>query len=102
MYLNYIKFNDANKQKGILDYTVDKYKTLFPNAKVSVGNDYDKNRHNYTSFPIVIVNFESGSWVSFRIGSEIDKEYTHKKFDAVASQMSTMDLLKMFNNQEAK
>ena len=96
------QFNDANKQKGILDYTVDKYKTLFPNAKVSVGNDYDKNRHNYTSFPIVYVNFESGSWVSFRIGYEIDKEYTHKKFDAVASQMGTMDLLKMFNNQEAK
>jgi len=96
------QFNDANKQKGILDYTVDKYKTLFPNAKVSVGNDYDKNRHNYTSFPIVIVSFKSGSYVSFRLGSEIDKEYTHKKFDAVASQMSTMDLLKMFNNQEAK
>ena len=95
------QFNDANKQKGILDYTVDKYKTLFPNAKVSVGNDYDKNRHNYTSFPIVYVNFESGSWVSFRIGYEIDQEYTHKKFDAIASQMSTMDLLKMFNNQKA-
>jgi hypothetical protein len=95
-------FTAANKQKGILDYTVDKYKTLFPNAKVSIGNDYDKNRHNYTSFPIVYVNFESGSWVSFRIGYEIDKEYTHKKFDAVASQMSTMDLLKMFNNQEVK
>ena len=96
------QFNDANKQKGILDYTVDKYKTLFPNAKVSVGNDYDKNRHNYTSFPIVIVSFKSGSYVSFRLGSEIDKEYTHKKFDAVASQMSAMDLLKMFNNQEVK
>jgi hypothetical protein len=95
------KFNDANKQRGILDYTVDKYKTLFPNAKVSIGSDYDKNRHNYTSFPIVYVNFESGSWVSFRIGYEIDQEYTHKKFDAIASQMSTMDLLKMFNNQTA-
>jgi len=96
------KFNDANKQKGILDYTVDKYKTLFPNAKVSVGNDYDKNRHNYTSFPIVIVSFKSGSYVSFRLGSEIDKEYTHKKFDAIASQMTTAEILRMFNNQEAK
>ena len=95
------KFNDANKQKGILDYTVDKYKTLFPNAKVSVGSDYSKSRNDYTQFPIVYVNFESGSWVSFRIGYEIDQEYTHKKFDAIASQMSTMDLLKMFNNQKA-
>ena len=96
------KFNDANKQRGILDYTVDKYKTLFPNAEVSVGNDYDKNRHNYTSFPIVIVSFKSGSYVSFRLGSEIDKEYTHKKFDAIASQMTTAEILRMFNNQEAK
>jgi hypothetical protein len=96
------KFNDANKQKGILDYTVDKYKTLFPNAKVTIGSDYSKSRNNYTPFPIVYVNFESGSWVSFRIGYEIDKEYTHKKFDAITSQMSAMDLLKMFNNQEVK
>jgi hypothetical protein len=94
------KFNDANKQKGILDYTVDKYKTLFPNAKVSIGSDYSKTRNDYTQFPIVYVNFESGSWVSFRIGYEIDREYTHKKFDAIASQMSTMDLLKMFNFQK--
>ena len=95
------KFNDANKQKGILDYTVDKYKTLFPNAKVTISSDYSKSRNDYTPFPIVYVNFESGSWVSFRMGYEIDQEYTHKKFDAIASQMSTMDLLKMFNNQEA-
>jgi hypothetical protein len=94
------KFNDANKQKGILDYTVDKYKTLFPNAKVSIGSDYSKTRNDYIQFRIVYVNFESGSWVSFRIGYEIDQEYIHKKFDAIASQMSTMDLLKMFNNQK--
>jgi hypothetical protein len=31
------KFNAANKQKGILDYTVDKYKKLFPNATVEAG-----------------------------------------------------------------
>ena len=93
----------ANKTKSILKYTLDKYKKLFPNATVEVGNDYYKSRnYNYTEFPIVIVKFDSGSWVSFRIGYEIDKEYTHKKFDAVASQMSAMDLLKMFNNQEVK
>jgi hypothetical protein len=97
------QFNDANRKKMILDHTVDKYKTLFPNAKVTIGNDYYKSHnYNYIEFPIVIVSFKSGSYVSFRLGSEIDKEYTHKKFDAVASQMSAMDLLKMFNNQEVK
>jgi len=29
----------------------------------------------------------------------MDKEYTHKKFDAVASQMTTAETLNMFNNQ---
>ena len=95
-------FTAANKQKGILDYTVDKYRTLFPNAEVSVGTDYDRNRSNYTSFPIVLVGFKIGSWVSFRVGYEIDQEYVHKKFDAVASQMSSLELLRMFNNQEVK
>ena len=93
------KFNAANKQKGILDYTVDKYKTLFPNAEVSVGSDYYKSRNNYTQFPIVYVNFENGSWVSFRIGYEIDKEYLHKKYDAQYETMNAEKLLELFNNQ---
>ena len=93
------KFNDANKQKGILDYTVDKYKTLFPNAEVSVGSDYYKSRNNYTQFPIVYVNFENGSWVSFRIGYEVDKEYLHKKYDAQYETMNAEKLLELFNNQ---
>ena len=96
----------ANQTKLILNHTLDKYKKLFPNAIVTEGKDYYKyNRdrnYNYTEFPIVYVNFDSGSYVSFRLGSEIDKEYTHKKFDAVASQMSAMDSLEMFNNQEVK
>jgi hypothetical protein len=94
------KFNAANKQKGILDYTVDKYKKLFPNATVEAGTDYYKVRnYNYTEFPIVIVKFDSGSYVSFQLGNEIDKEYLHKKFDAVASKMTTAEILNIFNNQ---
>ena len=95
-------YGRANKDLEIVDYTVEKYKTLFPNAEVSVGRDYDKNKYDYTSFPIVIVSFKSGSYISFRLGSEMDKEYTHKKFDAVASQMSSLELLRMFNSQEVK
>jgi hypothetical protein len=95
------KFTQANKEKMVLDYTVEKYKTLFPNAEVTVGNDYYRNRNDYTQFPIVFVKFESGSWLSFRLGYEVDKEYTHKKFDINASLMTAMETLTMFNNQEA-
>jgi hypothetical protein len=47
----------------------------------------------------VIVKFDSGSYVSFQLGNEIDKEYIHKKFDAVASKMTAMEILNIFNNQ---
>jgi len=97
------KYVYANKTKSILNHTIDKYKKLFPNATVEEGKDYYKSRnYNYTEFPIVYVKFDSGSYVSFRLGSEIDKEYTHKKFDRVATDMSIEDTLKMFNNQEVK
>ena len=90
----------ANKTKSILNHTIDKYKKLFPNATVEEGMDYYKSRnYNYTEFPIVYVKFDSGSYVSFQLGSEIDKEYTHKKFDRVAIDMSIEDTLEMFNNQ---
>ena len=98
------KFAFANKTKTILNYTIEKYKKLFPNATVEEGMDYRKRGrgYDYIDFPIVYVKFESGSWLSFRLGHEIDREYTHKKFNRVTSEMSAMDLLKMFNNQEVK
>ena len=96
------KFAYANKTKVILNNTVDKYKILFPNATVEAGRDYRKSGYDYIDFPIVYVKFDSGSWISFRLGNELNKEYTHKKFDIVASEQTAMETLHMFNNQEAK
>ena len=93
------EYDSANREQAIIKYTVNKYKTLFPNATVTTGKDYYKTRNDYKEFPTVIVSFESGSYVIFRLGYENDKEYTHKKFDAVASQLSTIELLNAFNNQ---
>jgi hypothetical protein len=92
-------FDKANATKLLLNYTVNKYKTLFPKATVTVGRDYYRSGNTYNEFETVIVTFESGSYIIFRLGYENDKEYTHKKFDAVASKLSTMDLLNIFNNQ---
>ena len=96
------KFASANKTKTILNYTIDKYKKLFPNATVEEGMDYRKRGrgNDYIDFPIVYVKFESGSWLSFRLGHEIDREYTHKKFNRATSEMTSMAVLEMFNNQE--
>lgn len=93
-------FDKANVKKSLLNYTVNKYKTLFPNATVTVGKDYYRSsRNTYTEFETVIVLFESGSYVIFRLGYENGKEYTHKTFDAVAAKLNTIELLEVFDKQ---
>jgi len=91
-----------NKQKIALNTIIKKYQTLYPDATVTIGSDYYRNRGNYTDFPIVKVLFKSGSWVSFQLGwgSEMDKERFHKKHDAQTE--TTKDLLDRFNNQKAQ
>ena len=93
-------FDYANREKLVIKYTVEKYKTLFPKAEVTIGKDYYKNyKSNYIDFPIVMVKFEKGSYISFRVGYENDKETVWKKFDAVESQLNAIELLNIFNQQ---
>jgi uncharacterized iron-regulated protein len=94
------EFDSDNRERLVVKYTVNKYKNLFPKAEVTVGRDYYKNyRSNYIEFPIVMVKFESGSYISFRMGFEIDEEVVYKKHDAVTSQLSAIELLNIFNQQ---
>ena len=94
-----IQLETTNKKQSIIEYTVEKYTKLFPNAEVKVGRDYDKNRNNYSEFKTVIINFPSGSYVVYRLGYDNDREYLHKKFDNVVNTLKGMDLLNHFNNQ---
>ena len=89
----------TNKKQSILEYTVEKYTKLFPNAEVKVGSDYNRGRNNYSEFKTVIINFTSGSYVIYRLGYNNDGEYLHKKFDNVVDTLKGMDLLNHFNNQ---
>ena len=95
-----LDYNSANREKAVIDHTVNKYKTLFPNATVTVGKDYYKNyKRNYIEFPIVTVAFNSGSYIIFRLGYENDKEFIHKKFDAVEAKLNAIEILTLYNNQ---
>ena len=89
----------TNKKQSILEYTVEKYTKLFPNAEVKIGSDYNRGRNNYSEFKTVIINFPSGSYVIYRLGYDNDGEYLHKKFDNVVDVLKGMDLLNHFNNQ---
>ena len=90
------RFDAYNDKIAILSYTLNKYTTLYPNAKVQTGTGYAGNR----SFTTVLVSFESGSWVEFKLGFRQDEEYMYKKFDATVDALKGMDLLNYFNEQQ--
>jgi hypothetical protein len=93
-------YNNANREQAVITYTVNKYKTLFPNATVTVGKDYYKAYKNgYVEFSTVIVKFESGSYIIFKLGYENDKEFIHKKFDAVEAKLNAIEILTLYNQQ---
>ena len=94
-----IQLETTNKKQSIIEYTVEKYTKLFPNAEVKIGSDYNRGRNNYSEFKTVIINFPSGSYVIYRLGYDNDGEYLHKKFDNVVDVLKGMDLLNHFNNQ---
>ena len=90
------KYDNYTKKNQILNYTLDKYSKLYPNAKVQTGTGYAGNR----SFTTVLVSFESGSWVEFKLGFRQDEEYMFRKFDATVDALKGMDLLNHFNKQK--
>jgi hypothetical protein len=90
------RFDSYVKKSNLLDYTLDKYKKLYSNATVQKGTGYVSNR----SFTTVLVSFESGSWVEFKLGFRQDEEYMFKKFDATVDALKGMDLLNHFNEQK--
>jgi len=89
------RFDNYVKKNNLLDYTLNKYKKLYPNATVETGTGYMSRN----SFSTVLVSFESGSWVEFRLGYRQDEEYMFRKFDAKVDALKGMDLLNYFDKQ---
>jgi len=83
------------KNNKILNYTLNKYSKLFPDAEVKSvpSHYYSKN---------ILVAFKSGSWVEFSLGYEKDSERLFKKFDAKVDALKGMDVLNYFNEQKYK
>ena len=94
-----IQLETTNKKQNVIEYTVEKYTKLFPNATITIGSDYNRGRVIFNEFKTVIINFPSGSYVIYRLGYDNDGEYLHKKFDKVVDTLKGIDLLNHFNNQ---
>ena len=91
-----------NKQSIALNNVVVNFQTFYPDAQVTIGSDYYRGTRNYDSFPIVKVEFKSGSYISFQLGydDKMEEVRFYKKYDAQSE--TTEDLLDRFNNQKAK
>ena len=93
------RFEQYNKQTALLDTTLNKYKTLYPSATVTSGRDYAKY---LGSFDTVKVEFESGSFIEFRIDVYGDRDVLFKKKDVEYDNLSTEELLERFSKQVKK
>jgi hypothetical protein len=91
------EFDRYVKENELLINTIEKYTKLYPNAQVTAKSDWSKYSG---TFPIVEVAFESGSYIQFRLGVELGKEFLHQKHDAEA--LSVSELLDRFSKQVKK
>ena len=93
------RLEEYNKQTALLNATLNKYKTLYPSATVTSGRDYAKY---YGSFDTVKVEFESGSFIEFRIDVYGDRDVLFKKKDVEYDNLSSEELLERFSKQVKK
>ena len=86
-----------NKEKIAIDYTIEKYQKLYPEAKVTESYGYDRYSGRYSS---VEVEFKSGSSITFRMGYgyEFDEERVVSSYDAQSETFE--EKLERFNNQK--
>jgi hypothetical protein len=93
------KYEIANKTKSTVEYTVDKYKKLYPDAKVEAGKGCNSGRGNYEEFDVVTVKFKSSSYIMLKVYTMRDQEYVYKTYNAVISKMTNTELMDYFNAQ---
>lgn len=92
-------FDRGNKKLSVLNHTIKKYKTKYPNAEVGVIQEYNRIHGSYN---LVQVKFKSGSFISFKLGFDKDQEYIYEMRDTQMENMSTFEILDMFNKQNKK
>ena len=88
-----------NKTASILEHTINKYKTLYPNTQVEQSTGYRSTNSSYYEWKTVVVTFKSGSSITLRLGTDKDKEYISKSKDVVVDEMSLTEKMNYFNNQ---
>jgi hypothetical protein len=92
-------FEEYKKKNSLKQSVVDKYTKLYPNTTITVKNEWSKYSG---TFDVIEVQFESGSFVQFRLDTHKNIEYIHKKHDAEFEKMNSEELLERFSKQVKK
>ena len=90
---------DFQKKTNLKQIVIEKYTKLYPNATITVGNDWTKYSG---SFEVIEVKFESGSYIQFKLDTYNSKEYLYKKHDAEFANLNSDELLERFSKQIKK
>lgn len=93
------EYKEFVRVNTILNKTILKYEMLYPNATVIVGVEWAKNQGEYKT---ITIKFPSGSFIKFRLGYEIDREYIIDKRDVEFQALTTSELLDKFSKQAKK
>ena len=91
-------FRENQKKTDLKQSVIEKYTKLYPNATITVKDDYTKYSG---SFEVIEVKFESGSYVQFKLDCYKGVEYLYKKHDAEIETLGLDKLLDKFSKQEA-
>jgi hypothetical protein len=92
-------FKRFSKENKFKTNVIEKYTKLYPNATITVGNDWTKYSG---SFEVIEVKFESGSYIQFKLDTYLSKEYLYKKHDAEFANLNSDELLNRFSKQTKK
>jgi hypothetical protein len=92
------QLEEHQKENGLKQIIIKKYTKLFPNATITVQDDWSKYSGR---FEVIEIKFASGSFIQFKLDTYNNEEYLYKKYDAEIGTLSIEELLNRFSKQEA-
>jgi hypothetical protein len=93
-------FEEYKKKNNLKQNVIEKYTKLYPNALITVKSEWSSI--NSSTFEIIEVNFESGSYIQFKLDTFNNKEFIYKKHDDEYNKLNSDELLERFSKQIKK
>jgi hypothetical protein len=87
----------ARNKKGVVEYTVEKYQALAPEAEVTADRDHTWSNNRYREFDVVKVVYSNGSLLIVKPGVHNDQETIHKFVDAATKNLTAVELAQYLN-----